>query len=428
LVRIATAQDIHEETKEKETFFDQQMRIRLWLTICWIDFQASVAQSTRPMITVDDVRPALSRIKNLNDEDLTKEPAENNTIQDREELTDVTLALIWFHLQVTGRLLHDPIPGSQSRTEHDLLASHVTDHEWREKQAREFQRTALGLLSFCDMETSPYAGFTWHSAQYLVSSVRISAVRPNTTVFSSNPMFLSRSKSHSDLFERTIGVLKKALQTQSDPRAEGFRWHVAVPWTEIAIATSECLACHDPRIVCRVWPTIEAAFQLYESRTAQSKTSRTLARRMQQMQQMQQMWARAASVPSLEQAAGQYENSGSLYALGQAGLPSTPSLTPSSAPMDNSSDPAGWTRATTPSSTDWTSLYSLPDDTAFQSVTSMTGELALLTEAPTMWGGKESLAESMNLWGSSSANASSSDDLDIAVDDLYGNREIMGLL
>ncbi|KAH8653276.1 hypothetical protein BGZ60DRAFT_497029 [Tricladium varicosporioides] len=430
LVRIATAQDIQEETKEKETFFDQQIRMRLWLTICWIDFQASVAQSTRPMITVEDVRPALSKIKNLNDDDLSKEPADNNTMQDREELTDVTLALIWFHLQVTGRLLHDPVPGSQSRTQLDSLASHDTDHKWREQQAREFQRTALGLLSFCDMETSPYAWFTWHSAQYLVSSVRISAVRPNTSVFSSNPTFLSRSKIHSDLFERTIGVLKKALQTQSDPRAEGFRWHVAVPWTEIAIATSECLACHDPRIVCRVWPTIEAAFQLYESRTAQSKTSRTLARRMQQVQQIQQRWARAAGVPSLEQAACQCENTSSLHTVGQAGLPL---LASNSVPMDNSSDPASWTGATTPSSTDWSLLYSLPDDTAFQSVTSTSSELVLLPDTPMIWGGKESVAENgsqeaMNIWGSSSVNASSFDDMDIAADDLYANREILGLL
>jgi hypothetical protein len=145
LVRIATAQDIHVETHEKESIFDQQMRTRLWLTICSIDLQASVAQSTRPMITVDDVRPSLSRIKNVNDEDLSKEAADNNTMQDREELADVTLALIWYHLQVTGRLLHDPVPGSQGRTQPDSVASHVTDHGWREQQAREFQRKALEL-------------------------------------------------------------------------------------------------------------------------------------------------------------------------------------------------------------------------------------------------------------------------------------------
>jgi hypothetical protein len=432
LVRIATAQDIHVETQEKESFFDQQMRTRLWLTICSIDLQASLVRSTRPMITVDDVRPALSRIKNVNDEDLSKEPADSNTMQDREELADVTLALIWYHLQVTGRLLHDPVPGSYGRTQHDLVALHDTDQKWREQQAREFQRKTIGLLSFCDTENSPYAWFTWHNAQCLISSVRISAVRPITSVFTSDSTFLSGSKCHFDLFERTIAVLKKALQIQSDPRAEGFRWHVAVPWTEIAIATSECLACHDPRIVCRVWPTVEAAFQLYESRATQSKTYQILARRMQQMQQI---WARAADMPSLRQESYQYEIISSLHTSGQPVLPPTPSLTPRTVPIENPSD-TGWTAATTPSSSIWSSLYNLPDETTLQSIASMDGESAPSSDAPMIWGGIGSVAENgsqqatsaMNIWRNSSVSASSFDDMNITADDSSSNRETMSFL
>jgi hypothetical protein len=410
LVRIATAQDIHVETREKESIFDQQMRARLWLTICYIDLQASVAQSTRPMITVDDVRPALSRIKNVNDEDLSKEAADNNSLQDREELADVTLALIWYHLQVTGRLLHNPVQGSPGRTQHDSVASHSMDPVWREQQAREFQRKALGLLSFCDTENSSYAWYTWHSAQYLVSSARISAVRPITSVFSNNSTLLSFSKSHSDLFERTIGVLKKVLQMQSDSRAEGFRWHVAVSWTEIAIATSECLACPDPRIVSRIWPTIEAVFQLYESRATQSKTYRILARRMQQMQQR---WAIS-----------------SLHTMGQPSLPPTPLLTPRTMPMEDSSDPS-WTVAT-PMSTNWSPPYSLSDDATLQSITSMNSELVLFPDTPIIW--KESIADNgsqqalpgMNLWCNSSVNGSCFDDMNVVEDAL--DREISGFL
>lgn len=417
LVRIATAQEIHAETQERESTFDQQMRLRLWLTICSIDLQASMAQGTRPMITVDEVRPALSRMRIVNDEDLSNKGADNDTIQDREDLTDVTLAMIWYHLQVTGRLLHDLVPGCHDRTQLDSIASGVIDHAWREQQAREFQRKALGLISFCDTESSPYAWFTWHRAQCLVSSVRISATRPTSSVFSSNSTFLSRSKRGSDLFERTIAVLKKSLQMQSDPRAEGFRWHVNVPWTEIAIATSECLACHDPSIVCRVWPTIEAAFQLYKSRATQSKTYGILARRMQQMEQM---WARTATMPTLRQDSCQYEDTSSLHTVRQPALPRTPIFTPSTVATEISSD-VSWTVATTPSSTDWTSLYSLPDDT-LQPIAPTNTEMERLTEATITWVGKESLAENgsqqairdMDLWCNSSFNASSFDAMIIA--------------
>jgi hypothetical protein len=103
--------------------------------------------------------------------------------------------------------------------------------------------------------------------------------------------------------------------------------------------------------------------------------------------------------------------------------------------MENPSD-SSWTAATTPSSTNWSSLYSLPDDTTLQSITSRNSELALLSDAPIIWGGKESVADNasqqaipgMNLWCSSSVNASSFDDMNIAADDSCSSREILGFL
>lgn len=39
---------------DTEVFFDQQMRRRLWFTICLMDLQASFFQASEPLISVDE--------------------------------------------------------------------------------------------------------------------------------------------------------------------------------------------------------------------------------------------------------------------------------------------------------------------------------------------------------------------------------------
>ncbi|KAK4502076.1 hypothetical protein PRZ48_007887 [Zasmidium cellare] len=449
LVRIATAQNIHvKEATIKDTVFNVQLRTRLWLTICLIDLQTSVAQSSQPLISVQDVKPALSAIKNVNDDDLTNQPASLSAIQDREELTDVTLAKIWYYFQVTGRLLHGSGSSTSDEADHSLGSFSGTDYGYREQEARDFQRNALGLLSFCDTESSPYAWFTWHTAQYLVSSVRISAVRPVSSALPPDSAFPVPSKGHPGLFERHIGVLKKALQMQRDPRAEGFRWFIAIPWTEIAIASSECLACNDPRIVCRAWHTIEAAFQLYESRAVRNKTYDMLLRRMNQVQQMQQaqqakqiqqiqhiqqaqkihqtqqkQQSRLSQtpIPSMQmQPTYQYQHADTVPLMKQTSVPvkmehSLPP-TPWPTPRNNSPSETSW-MATIPNSPSWSSSLSLMgDNIPNQSLASGSNDSALYPNAQTSWNDNKALQQallSLDSWQSSGAGTTSFDNMNV---------------
>lgn len=74
-----------------ETFFEQQMRTRLWLTICVLDYQTTLSQNTQPLIKHDSVQCALSQIRHVNDYDFNYASA---AIGDCEEITDMTFAYV----------------------------------------------------------------------------------------------------------------------------------------------------------------------------------------------------------------------------------------------------------------------------------------------------------------------------------------------
>lgn len=384
-------------------------------------------------------------------EDLTNQPASFSVLQDREELTDVTLAMIWYYFQVSGRLLHDSGSFTPDEADRGLGSFSGTDYKPREQEAREFHRNALGLLSFCDTESSPYPWFTWHTAQYLVSSVRISAVRPIASVLSPNSVFPIPSKDHPGLFERHIGVLKKALQMQRDPRAEGFRWFIAVPWTEIAIASSECLACNDPRTVCRAWHTIEAAFQLYESRAVRNKTYHMLVRRMQQVQQMQQA-QQAQQIQQIQhmQQAQQIHKTQQSQQKQQARFSSTPLPTLQTQPsypyehvngasmmeqtsvpvkLEHPLPPTAWPTPNTnsPSDTSWmasidngpgwsSALSTIGDSATGQFLASGSTNPAQYSNSQATWSGNNALQQailSLDSWPSSGMSTTSFDNMNV---------------
>lgn len=91
-----------------EPFFHQQMRLRLWLTICLVDLQASFAQSTKPLISHQEAEMAVSRVRHINDFDFDLSTSEQ--LPDKEELTETTFALVTYRAQVAGRLLNFPEP------------------------------------------------------------------------------------------------------------------------------------------------------------------------------------------------------------------------------------------------------------------------------------------------------------------------------
>ncbi|KHN97631.1 uncharacterized protein MAM_04646 [Metarhizium album ARSEF 1941] len=161
-VRLTMAMGLNREpdglAQSAETFFDQQMRLRLWLTICLLDLQASFAQSTKPLISYMDAEAAVCKVRHINDDDF--ESSTINEVPDREELTDTTFALVTYRAQVAGRLLNfaGSEPGVGSTASRSPPSSDAfPSREQRRHCVSQFQQQSLALVHFCDPESSPAA-------------------------------------------------------------------------------------------------------------------------------------------------------------------------------------------------------------------------------------------------------------------------------
>ncbi|RDH36309.1 hypothetical protein BDQ94DRAFT_185424 [Aspergillus welwitschiae] len=260
---------------ETETFFDQQIRRRLWFTICLMDLQASFGQASEPLISVDE-SASTALPQHINDSDFDPTTAAHSD-PNREGLTDTTFALVTYHAQRTGRLLnfvqHDrkvdggiPTPTS-STSGTSTSRSRTCDPCWPQQQARHFEQEALRLLHFCDPGTSAYAWFTWHGTQSLIATVRLAAARPLQWHGQAPP---PRREGNTELLRLCLPVLEKAQLMHTDPRAEGFRWYVTIPWYALAMALAECYVSSDTALVRYAWPLVESSYLQYEATLGQS--------------------------------------------------------------------------------------------------------------------------------------------------------------
>lgn len=282
-VRIAKALGLHldpdKEAGASETFFDQQMRRRLWLTICLMDLQASFGETTEPLVGHEETASSLTVLRNINDSDF--DTTTTHEVPDREELTDTTFALVTYHAQLGGRLLNfsahedksgcgggnDDGGGGNGRPVTLSTSSIMSDREARQQHVRRFEQRALGLLHFCDPESSPFAWFTWHGTQCLVAGMRLSALCPVRRARAGvhGPPSPPRMEGDTELLRLTLRVLEKAQLMHTDPRGEGFRWYVTIPWLALATAIAECYVCADTALLRRAWPLVEASYQHHEA-------------------------------------------------------------------------------------------------------------------------------------------------------------------
>ncbi|KAL4958023.1 hypothetical protein BDW69DRAFT_204741 [Aspergillus filifer] len=256
LVRLTVAMGLNtkpsEETCDGESFFQQQMRLRLWLTVCLMDIQTSFAEASEPLISHRDAASTIPHVAHINDSDFDVDTL--HPVASREDLTDTTFALVTYHVQVTGRLLN--FASSESSTIKD-------DAEARHRLVRHFQQQVFTLLHYCDPESSPYAWFTWHSTQSIVASIGLSELFPFRGGRENSSLIRrpsTRPEADTTLLRRALQNLEKAQLICSDPRGDGFRWYITTPWLALYTAIVECATCTDAALVRRAWSVIETTY------------------------------------------------------------------------------------------------------------------------------------------------------------------------
>ncbi|KAI9734970.1 MAG: hypothetical protein M1834_002052 [Cirrosporium novae-zelandiae] len=273
-VRIAKALclylDPDGETGQSETFFHQQIRKRLWFTICLIDLQASFTQSSEPLVSLEEVS-SLTLPRHINDSDF--DSTTTHEVPDKEGLTDITFALVTYQVQLNGRMLNfakyeEKSDGDSSNSGQSVTSSSLnmmSNQEAQQQHVQRFEQEVLGLMHFCDPESSTFAWFAWHSTQCFVAGMRLSALRPFRPTRRGNQVPLPRMKDNTELLRLALHVLEKAQLMHTDPRGEGFRWYITIPWHPLAIATAECYVCIDTALVRCAWPLVEASYQQHEA-------------------------------------------------------------------------------------------------------------------------------------------------------------------
>jgi hypothetical protein len=286
-------QEPDEQAFSRESFFQQQMRLRLWLTVCLVDLQASFAQLSEPLIPHSGAACAISDVAHINDSDFDVDTT--HPVASQEHLTDTTFALVTYHVQVAGRVLNFGSPESTTAAE-------------RHRLAREAQQQVFTLLHYCDPESSPYAWFTWHSTQSIVSAIRLSELLPFRCSRPCSGVSLPPPRAEGDtlLLRSALQNLEKAQLFNTDPRGSGFRWYITTPCLALSTAIAECNTCSDMETVRRAWPIIEASYRQHEEFRNSHDCQLTQAHLAQMMNKTQ------------EKLASSLHESGTIFSAGQA--------------------------------------------------------------------------------------------------------------
>ncbi|KAK7699595.1 hypothetical protein SLS64_011549 [Diaporthe eres] len=262
-VRIAKALSLHlEQPITSGSFFQRQMKYRLWCTICVLDLQASLDWATEPQIDLEAEHYTLPRNINDADFDMSFQGAD---MPDRDELTDITFSLVTYKAQLSGRLLDFKGTTTSSTTSSSSSPGHAAATVWEGRlgEARRFEDQTRRLLAACDPESSAYAWFTFHETNSIISSMRLSALRPlhhRAGLLRAPPP--PRAQGANDrALAAALSVLSKSQLVRSDPRGEGFRWSVRTQWHALSVAVAECLVCPDEQLLASAWPVVEAAYE-----------------------------------------------------------------------------------------------------------------------------------------------------------------------
>ncbi|KAJ5150769.1 uncharacterized protein N7500_010958 [Penicillium coprophilum] len=318
-VRLARAmgliQEPNEQASGRESFFQQHMRLRLWLTVCLVDIQASFAQASEPLITHSGAACAISNVAHINESDFDMNT--EHPVASQEQLMDTTFALVTYHVQVAGRVLNFGSPECSTAAE-------------RHRLAQERQQQVFTLLHYCDPESSPYAWFTWHSTQSIVSAIRLSELlpsrcnRPDSRVSVPVP----REEGETILLQWALRNLEKALLLCTDPRGSGFRWYITTPCLALSTAIAECNTCSDVETMRRAWPVIEPSYRQHEEFLISHDCQSAQGHLVQMMNETR------------ERLSLLLQESGIGFSAGQAGeIPATDTLLPLVAAGNNPIDP-----------------------------------------------------------------------------------------
>lgn len=228
------------------SFFDKQMRRRLWQAIGLLDLSASLDRASEPMMQsgwLDAHPPA-----NINDEDIyfgmeapIQEPPEGT-------FTDMTHSLVLAAAQSVARML----------AFRDFIEPGKKTMALRREILKVFQDKASTLLKGCRPDLFAFQLYAKRTAATINGFLQLGCLRP----LQRSTSFIPPHVPGDSLLRLAADNLQKLQEAYSDPATASWMWFGSlwVPWHGLAVALAELCVCKDPGTMSQYWPVVEQLF------------------------------------------------------------------------------------------------------------------------------------------------------------------------
>lgn len=259
-VRLATAVGLNVD-RPQESFFEQQMRRRLWYTISHLDSHLSFDRASEPLISAKLTHPAFPLL--VNDADFG--PETNEPPAEREGLSDMSLALFHYRIQA----LKSDVTKDSAKSGTSLL-----------QKVEQLGVDLKNLLRHVDPNESSYAWSTYNSSLSILAGTQLLSKRP---MHPTGSIELPRGQEEpGHVLRLAVTMLEHDIIKRTDTRGEPFRWFGMVLWHPLAVAIAECHATDNVPLLRHIWPTVETSFEYHSKLLSQShaKVWRPLERLM----------------------------------------------------------------------------------------------------------------------------------------------------
>jgi hypothetical protein len=254
-IRIAHGLGLHvDEQSHAATFFDQQMRSRLWYAICLLDTHSSFDRGSEPLVHPGSSHPAMPR--NLRDDQLY--PGQDQELPENESFNpEISLALMLWNVQSVGRELNGKMLSES--------ASNAQRAETIQQSLDKLQQAIKKVVRGCDPSNGVVDHFAFYGSRNIMFTAQLLSLRPINRRKISDPSF---AQSSSNILQMALRILQTELVMRSDPHSHRLNWFGLVQWHPIAVAIAESYACEDLELLRQAWPLIETVFDQNAKRIA----------------------------------------------------------------------------------------------------------------------------------------------------------------
>jgi hypothetical protein len=247
-LRIARALDIPSDEHSSESFFQQQMRRRLWYTICSLDGHTSIDRASQPLISPMSTQPKYPL--NINETDFG--PSSVDAVSEREEPTDMSPALLLYNVQRVGKIINWQEDSNSSSG----APNHLTMVK-KQQTVQEFEQFVQKLLKHCNPNSNSLSWCIFHGALSALAGTQLALRRP-MRLRRDRPVTLDSIPTQ--VLRLSTTMLYHDALKRLDPRGEPFRWFGAVQWYPLAVAIAESYACKDVNLLRHTWPIVEKSY------------------------------------------------------------------------------------------------------------------------------------------------------------------------